>query len=98
MNFPQNSSCIPKQLGYYPSMKTNQTHGKVLGNKSWAYANLEKDSVAGAVERNLAKFGAANLKATLGPMSFPEFYNDSPWWDTYCAACDALRATERRAA
>jgi predicted RNA-binding Zn-ribbon protein involved in translation (DUF1610 family) len=25
MNFPQNSSCIPKQLGYYAGMKENQT-------------------------------------------------------------------------
>lgn len=79
-------------------MTTNQPQGKVLGNKSWGYANLEKDSTPGAVERNLAKFGAANLKATLGPMRFPEFYNDSPWWDTYSAACDALRSAERRAA
>lgn len=25
MNFPQNSSCIPKQLGYYADMKRNKT-------------------------------------------------------------------------
>lgn len=59
--------------------------------KSWAYDNLQRDSVPGAAARNVRIHGARRIHDMLGPVTWTASYGQSPFDDTFALAVDIDR-------